>query len=358
MPGTPSMPRGGVAMHVRELNRGKCKTYLVGCPRTKKALLIDPLREHIARYLGYLAYHGFALDAVVDTHTHADHPTGSFQLRDLVEARLIMHRRALVPAVTHHVDDGEAFGVGELRFRVLYTPGHTPDSISLHVNGRVFTGDVLLIGGTGRADFAGGDAGVQYDSITKKLFTLPDETIVLPAHDYRGNESSTIGQEKRANPRIAGRTRDEYVALMASLNFPMPDKIQEVLQPNQSAIDDDKTKFPDLAELNRVRQLSADEVRTMLASSEPPFLLDVREPNEFRGELGHIGGSVLIPLRSLAERSTELEPHRGRSIVAVCRSGVRSTTAAAMLYGLGFERVYNLKDGMVDWNDRKLPVER
>jgi glyoxylase-like metal-dependent hydrolase (beta-lactamase superfamily II)/rhodanese-related sulfurtransferase len=342
----------------RELNRGKCKTYLVACARTRKALLIDPVRENISRYLAFLAYHQLTLDAVVDTHTHADHPTASFQLRDLVDARLIMHRRAPAPGVTHHVEDGEEIAVGDARIGVLYTPGHTPDSISLLTDGRVFTGDVLLIGGTGRADFAGGDAGAQHDSITKKLFVLPDPTLVFPAHDYRGNVSSTIGQEKQHNPRVAGRTRQQYIELMASLKFPMPEKIQEVLQPNQSAIDDDKAKFPDLAELNQVRQLGADEVSAMLGADDPPLVLDVREPTEYHGPLGHIPGSLLIPLRELAGRAGELEPHRDRSIVAVCRSGVRSTTAAAILFGLGFERVYNLKDGMVDWNDRKLAVER
>ncbi len=345
-------------VHFPELNRGKCKTYLLACERTRKALVIDPVRDNISRYLALLAYHELKLDAIVDTHTHADHPTGSFHLRDLVRSRLIMHRRAPVPAVDEHVEHGDRITVGDLALEVLYTPGHTPDSISLHAGDRVFTGDVLLIGGTGRADFAGGDAGQQYESITQKLFALPDETLVFPAHDYRGNTHSTIGQEKKQNPRIAGRTREEYVALMASLKFPMPEKIQEVLQPNQSAIDDDRTKFPDLAELNRVRQLTAEEVNTMIASTHPPLLLDVRELSEYNGELGHIRDSLLIPLRELASRAAELEPHRERAIIAVCRSGVRSTTAAAMLYGLGFERVYNLKHGMVDWNDRKLPVER
>lgn len=345
-------------LHFPELNRGKCKTYLVACAGTRKALLIDPVRENIGRYLGFLAYHRLALDAVVDTHTHADHPTAAFQLRDLTQARLVMHRRAPVPAVDEHVEHGESVRVGDIALQVLYTPGHTPDSISLYADDRVFTGDVLLIGGTGRADFAGGDAGQQYDSITTKLFTLPDATLVFPAHDYRGNTHSTIGREKTANPRIAGRTREQYVALMASLNFPMPEKIQEVLQPNQSAIDDDRTRFPDLAELNRVRQLAADEVARQLAADRPPLLLDVREPSEYDGPLGHIEGSVLIPLRELAARTQELEAHRDRDIVVVCRSGVRSTTAAAMLYGLGFERVYNLRDGMVEWNDRKLPVAR
>ena len=344
--------------HFPELNRGKCKTYLIACERTAKAVLIDPVRDHIARYLAFLAYNHLTLDALVDTHTHADHPTASFHLHDLTGARLIMHRRAPAPAASEHVEHGDKIRVGEAELRVLYTPGHTPDSISLHAGDRVYTGDVLLIGGTGRADFAGGDAGQQYDSITQKLFSLPNETLVFPAHDYRGNTQSSIGQEKRHNPRIAGRTRDQYIALMASLNFPMPDKIQEVLQPNQSAIDDDKTKFPDLTELNRVRQLNASEVNALLDSPSPPLLLDVREAAEYGGELGHIPGSVLIPLKELADRAPELDAHRGRQIVVVCRSGVRSTTAAAMLCGLGYDQVYNLKDGMVEWNDRKLTVER
>jgi sulfur dioxygenase len=345
-------------MLFRELNRGKCKTYLVACEKTRRAMLIDPVKGCAERYLAVLAYERLTLDALIDTHTHADHPTGAFLLKDLTDARLIMHRRAPVPVATQHVEDGDTIEVGDLALRVLYTPGHTPDSMSLYAGDRVFTGDVLLIGGTGRADFAGGDSGQQYDAITQKLFTLPDDTLVYPAHDYRGNTCSTIGREKQQNPRIAGRTREEYIALMASLNFPLPEKIQEVLQPNQTAIDDDKTKFPDLTQLNRVRQLTADDVSIRLTSPQRPFLLDVREPSEFTGELGHIPGSTLVPLRELAERAGELQAHRAGPTVVVCRSGVRSTTAAAILEGLGFDQVYNLQGGMVDWNDRRLPVER
>jgi sulfur dioxygenase len=345
-------------MLFRELNRGKCKTYLVACERTRRAALIDPVRTQAERYLAILAYERLTLDALIDTHTHADHPTGTFLLKDLTDTRLIMHRRAPAPAANEHVEEGDTIRVGDVQLRVLYTPGHTPDSMSLYTGDRVFTGDVLLIGGTGRADFAGGDSGQQYDAITKKLFTLPEETIVYPAHDYRGNTSSTIGREKSQNPRIAGRSREEYIALMASISFPLPEKIQEVLQPNQSAIDDDKTKFPDLTQLNHVRQLTADDVSSRLKSANPPFVLDVREPQEFTGPLGHIAGSALVPLRELAERAGELSAHRNGPTVVVCRSGVRSTTAAAILEGLGFDQVYNLQGGMVDWNDRKLPVER
>jgi sulfur dioxygenase len=339
-----------------ELNGEQCKTYLVACEQTRKAALIDPKKENISRYLALLAYHNLRLDALIDTHTHADHATGSFELRRLLGARLIMHRRAPVPLVSEHVDDGDVISIGSINLKVLYTPGHTPDSISLYAGDRVLTGDVLLIRGTGRADFAGGDAGKQYDAISGKLFVLPDETLVYPGHDYRGNTRSTIGEEKLHNPRLVGRTREQYVELMSSIEFPLPSKIQEVLQPNQTAIDDDRTAFPGLAELNQVRQLEPEEVNERLNAAQPPLVLDVREPEEYEGELGHIPGSQLLPLRRLSERISELESYKDGPIVVVCRAGVRSTTAAAILIGMGFQRVSNLKGGMLDWNDRKLPI--
>jgi sulfur dioxygenase len=216
---------------------------------------------------------------------------------------------------------------------------------------------VLLINGTGRTDFAGGDAGDQYDSITGKLYTLPEDTVVLPGHDYRGNTRSTIGDEKRNNPRIAQRSRDEYINLMESLKFPLPDKIQEVLQPNQSAIDDEITKFPALAQLNAINQLSCEQVKSEIEINHQLFLLDVRELKEFKGELGHIAGSILIPLKDLVSRAEELETHKDKHIICICRAGVRSTTAAAILTGLGFDNISNLRGGMLDWNDKKLPIQ-
>jgi glyoxylase-like metal-dependent hydrolase (beta-lactamase superfamily II)/rhodanese-related sulfurtransferase len=345
-------------MLFRELNRGKCKTYLVACEETGAAALVDPVREKLERYLAILAYFRLKLEAVIDTHTHADHRTASFDLRELVGATAVMHRRAPAPHIDRHVDDGDVLTIGKVDLRVLFTPGHAPDGISLHVGNRVLTGDTLLIRGTGRSDFAGGDPGAQYDAITGKLFRLPDDTKVFPAHDYRGNQSSTIGEEKRLNPRVAGRSREAYIELMNNLGLALPDKIQEVLQPNQTALDDDGMHFPTLAELNQVRQRSAAEADALLRSASPPLVLDVREPDEFDGELGHIAGAVLIPLKELSARACEVEAHKDRSILVVCRAGVRSATGAAILTGLGYEHVTNLKGGMVDWNDQKLTVER
>ena len=343
-------------MLLRELNLGKCKTYLVACERSRQALLIDPLRDKLERYLAILAYLGLKLDLVVDTHSHADHRSGAFDLKELVGARIAMHRSAPAPHVDLHLADGDELRVGEIRLRALHTPGHTPDGLSLYGEGVVFSGDTLLIRGTGRADFAGGDAGAEYDSIVGKLFTLPEETVVLPAHDYRGNTRSTIGEEKRLNPRLAGRDRDAYVDIMARLALPLPDKIQEVLQPNQSALDDDLMAFPNLAQLNDVMQLAPEAVAGLLARDDPPLLLDVREDEEYCGDLGHVAGARLLPLGQLASRAGELEAWRQRSIVVVCRAGVRSTTAAAILTSLSFEQVCNLKGGMLAWHDQGLPV--
>src|SRR5262244_2872207 len=219
-----------------ELNHDKCKTYLIGCEREGKAALVDPLKARIERYLALLAYHRLKLEYIIDTHTHADHRSGAAELSDLTGGPVLMHRRAPSPHVSIHVEDGEHLRVGDIDLRVLHTPGHTPDSISIAAAGRVLTGDCLMIHGTGRADFAGGDAAAQYDSITKKLFTLPGETIVLPAHDYRGHSQSTIANEMESNPRVAGRSRDQYVELMNNLGLPLPDGIQEALQPNQSEV--------------------------------------------------------------------------------------------------------------------------
>jgi sulfur dioxygenase len=345
-------------MLVLELNHAKCKSYLLVSEPARKAAIIDPLRDGIARYLALLAYRGWRLEMIIDTHTHADHRSGAAELGELAAAPVAMHRRAPSPNVKIHLEDGERVQLGDVEMRVLYTPGHTPDSISIVAAGHVFTGDALLIHGTGRADFAGGDAGAQYDAITGKLFALPDETIVLPAHDYRGHTRSTIGEEKRGNPRLAGKSREQYVALMSNLGLPLPEGIQEALQPNQSEVDAAGMTFPTLAQLNQVRQLSPAELAARLKNSNPPLLLDVRDEGEFRGELGHIAGAIRIALRELPERAGELDSARDRDIVTICRVGVRSTTAAAILTGLGFERVWNLKGGMLDWNDARLPRER
>jgi rhodanese-related sulfurtransferase len=226
------------------------------------------------------------------------------------------------------------------------------------ISGAVLTGDTLLIGGSGRTDFPGGDAGAQYDAVTGRLFALPDETVVLPAHDYRGQERSTIGREKRENPRFSGKTRDEYVALMAALGLPFPDKIQQALQINQSGFESGEVSFPLVAEVAGAPAVAASTLAAELASSSPPLVIDVREPEEFVGELGHIAGALLVPLDLLELRLPKLAGYVDRRTVLVCRAGARSATACAMLARAGFRRVENLDGGMLSWSRAGLPVQR
>ncbi len=345
-------------MILRELNGESSKTYLIADEGRGRAVLVDPLYPHVERYLAVLAYHRLELDLVIDTHTHADHLSGCPQLRFLVGSPIAMHKWAPSPAVDVHLEDGEMFSVGDLAVRVLHTPGHTPDGMSLLVEGHVLTGDTLFIGGCGRTDFAGGDAGAQYDSVTQKLFTLPGETVIHPGHDYRGHTTSTIEAEKRTNPRLANRARPDFIDLMNNLNLSPPQNIQDVLQPNQSALGCDEISFPDWGELKKVQVVDVEGLQAMLASGKPPVLVDVREPTEYSGDLGHLPGSVLVPLRELMNRLEEIQRHKQVPVVTVCRAGMRSATAAAILGRSGFADVSNLAGGLVAWNEAGLPVER
>ena len=345
-------------MILRELNGGSCKSYLIADEGRGRAVLVDPLHAHVERYIAVLAYHRLELDLVIDTHTHADHLSGCPQLRFLLGPPFAMQKWAPSPAVDVHLDDGDEISVGDLTVGVLHTPGHTPDGMSLVVEGNVLTGDTLFIGGSGRTDFPGGDAGAQYDAVTWKLFTLTDDTVVRPGHDYRGNTTSTIGQEKRTNPRLANRTRAEYIDLMNNLQLSPPQNIQEVLQPNQSALSNEDISFPDWSELCEVQEIDVHALRRMLSSTTCPLLVDVREPAEYSGELGHLRDSVLLPLRELMSRLNEIEQHKAGPVVTVCRAGMRSATAAAILCRSGFTDVSNLAGGLLAWTEAGLPVER
>lgn len=208
-------------------------TYLIADERTRKAALIDPVREHVDRDLTQLRELGLELVYALDTHTHADHVTGAGLLRERSGCKTVTSTRA-APCADLHLRDGDVLRLGELDIHVLETPGHTDDSLSYLVDGSVFTGDALLIRAAGRTDFQNGSAELLYDSITRRLFTLPDDTRVYPGHDYRGLTVSTIGEEKQFNARIAGRTREEFVRLMSGLNLPAPKKIAEAVPANRA----------------------------------------------------------------------------------------------------------------------------
>src|SRR5262245_29081781 len=279
-----------MALFIEELNGTNCKSYLLVAG--KQAALVDPVRERVETYRQLLAERGLKLSLVLETHTHADHLMLNLELKRALGAKVVMHRESPSPLVDRHVTDGDVIELGPESISVLHTPGHTPDSVSYLTERGVLTGDTLLIGGSGRTDFPGGDPGAAYDSVTERLFALPDATEVFPAHDYKGQKSSTIGREKRQNPRFVGKTRGDYIELMSLLGLPVPDKLQQALQVNQSGFEADEISFPLVADVLRIESIGADELARRLAGSAPPLVIDVREPEEFVGELGHIAGAL------------------------------------------------------------------
>lgn len=198
-------------------------TYLLGDRASGEALLIDPVFEKVDRDLTLLGELGLKLSWVVDTHVHADHVTGAGDLRQRTGARTAVSAKADVTCADRALREGDTLEFGSRRLRVLETPGHTDGCLSLVGEGRVFTGDSLTIRGAGRTDFQQGSPERLYDSITGKLFSLPDETLVYPGHDYRGCGFSTIGEEKRFNPRIGGgRSREDFAQIMRNLKLDAP----------------------------------------------------------------------------------------------------------------------------------------
>ena len=209
-------------------------TYLLADLELKEAILIDPVLEQVERDLKLLKELGLNLRYCLETHIHADHITGTGKLRELTGCLGIVPVNAHADCANRHIQDGETLKIGEIALKAIATPGHTDSHIAYFVNGeRVLTGDALFIRGCGRTDFQNGDAGTLYDSVTTRLFTLPDATLVYPAHDYRGLTVSSIGEEKRWNPRFVGRDRDNFIQFMNNLNLPDPKKMMEAVPANK-----------------------------------------------------------------------------------------------------------------------------
>jgi sulfur dioxygenase len=205
-------------------------SYLIARRRGGEALIIDPVLDHLDRYLRLIDELGLRLVKAVDTHLHADHVTALGALGAHTNCLTVMGERSRAEMLSMRVSEGETLTVDGLSMHVLYTPGHTDDSYSFVMPDRVFTGDTLLIRGTGRTDFQNGSATAQYDSLFSKLLKLPDDTLVFPAHDYKGDTVSTIGEEKRCNPRLQVQSAAEFAALMSSLKLPNP-KMMDVAVP-------------------------------------------------------------------------------------------------------------------------------
>jgi len=335
-------------MIFEQVETGGCRSYLVGCADTCTAALIDPESSQLDRYLALAARDGLRIRTLVETHTHADHFSASPLLARQLGARVVMHRLSPSPWVDLRVDDGDLLMVGKLRLQVMHTPGHTRDSISLLVEDHLFSGDALLIGGTGRTDLPGGDSGVLYDSLFGKLLTLPPATHVHPAHEYKGRAESTIGDETAHNPRLQAADKAAFITLMGNLNLGMPTHLTEALRTNMSG---GKTVAQMLAEAAAlVPFMSMSELKRRLdAGAEGLVVLDVRERDAF--DAGHIPGAQLLPRGQLELRVNQDLPDPTQRIVACCEFGRISTLAAATLRSMGFQRAVALDGGVKAWRE-------
>lgn len=329
-------------------------SYILAGGRGGDALIIDPVFDKVDHYIQLLRELDVRLIKAVDTHTHADHITGLGELRDRTHCVTVMGERSGADVVSMRVADGDHIDIPGVELEVIYTPGHTDDSYSFLLPDRVFTGDTLLIRGTGRTDFQNGDPRAQYESLFGRLLRLPDSTLVYPAHDYKGDTVSTIGEERAFNPRLQVKSVDEYVDLMNSLHLPNP-KMMDVAVP-----------------ANRHIGLHQEEVarrgwalmpaEAMRLVGQPSIaLIDLRETHE-RDVQGVIPGSVHMPYDDLDENIREggllheLAIATGKRIVFYCAFGERSAMAVQAAQDAGLHAVCHIQGGIDAWKKIEGPV--
>ena len=329
-------------------------SYLLASRAGGEALILDPVLEKADRYCQLLRELDLKLVKAVDTHLHADHVTGLGELRDRTQCITIMGEQSKADVVSMRVSDGDKVMIEGLSLDVLYTPGHTDDSYSYLMGDRVFTGDTLLIRGTGRTDFQNGSARAQYDSIFNRLLKLPEETMVFPAHDYKGDTVSTIGEEKRYNPRLQVRSVDEYVELMGNLNLPNP-KLMDVVLPANMHVG---LHQDDLAK----EGLSFTAREAIERMGRPDILLvDLRENSE-RAKHGTLPGALHAPYPGICEALQpggmlhEVAAATGRRVVFFCAFGERSAMAVAAAKKAGLANTAHIEGGIDAWKKAGGPV--
>jgi sulfur dioxygenase len=335
-------------------------TYLLGCDESRDAVVIDPVFEQHARDTALIRELGLNVCYVIDTHVHADHVTSAWLMRTSLNAEIVLSKHCNVEEVDVPVDHGDVLAFGNCSLSVVATPGHTNGCLTFVTSDRdmAFTGDCLMIRGAGRTDFQAGDVHELWRSIQERIFTLPDECLIYPGHDYAGRTVSTVGEEKRFNPRIGGDAREEdFVGYMENLGLAHPKLIDIAVpanlksgRPADDTMPREITWGPVTMTFAGIPEIRPDWVARHLSEL---FVLDVRSAGEFDGDLGHLDGACLIPLDELRERLDQL-PH-DRPIVTVCQSGMRSAMAADILLHSGFEQVANVAGGLIQWSRLALP---
>jgi len=330
-------------------------TYVLASRKGGEALIIDPVLGHVQNYLNLMERLELKLVKAVDTHVHADHITGLGELRDKTRCITIMGEQSPVDVVSMRVKEGDTIDIDGLSLNVLYTPGHTIDSYSFQLPGGIFTGDTLLIRGTGRTDFQNGDARAQYDSLFNKLLRLPDATLVYPAHDYKGETVSTIGDERLRNPRLQVNSIEQYVELMNNLNLPNP-KLMDVAVPANLTIGHRQTEALAPGEALTVEQAGG-------YLNDPGVIwVDLREDKERKRD-GFIPGSAHAPYPHL---ETYIDPNSPmhkklfsgtQRIIFYCAYGERSALAVRTAKEKGLSDVCHLVDGLAAWKKQGRQID-
>ena len=329
-------------------------TYLLASRPGGEALIIDPVLEKVDRYLQLVTELDLKLVKAVDTHLHADHITGLGALRDKTHCITVMGEQTKADVVSMRLGDGDKLTIEGLALDVIYTPGHTDDSYSFILPDRVFTGDTLLIRGTGRTDFQNGDARQQYASIFDRLLKLPDTTLVYPAHDYKGDTVSTIGEEKAFNPRLQVKSVDEYVALMNNLKLSNP-KMMDVAVPANMKVGLHQEEIA-----RRGWSLSVRDAMAVLGKPDIA-LIDLREHSE-RERHGTIPGSLHVPYTTLQEniRSggmlNELAKSTSKRVLFYCAFGERSAMAVQAAHDAGLSSACHIQGGIDAWKKASGPL--
>ena len=331
-------------------------SYLLADPKSRQAVLIDPVYEQHQRDAALIRELSLELVCTLDTHCHADHVTGAWLMKNALGSRIGLAEVYGAQNVDYPLVHGMNVPFGALSLEVRATPGHTAGCLSFVTSDHthVFTGDALLVRGAGRTDFQQGSAHELYRSIQQQLFTLPDGCAVHPGHDYDGRTCSTIGEEKTHNPRIGGKAREEdFVGYMDNLGLPHPKQIAVAVPANMQAGKPEHGEAsatpswgPVVTTYAGVREIEPTWVQKHASEVQ---LLDVRSQAEFDGELGHLPSARLIPLEELRARVAEIDP--SKPVIVVCQSGRRSAMATVILQKAGLTQVANLTGGMLRWRE-------
>ncbi|AOP33631.1 MBL fold metallo-hydrolase [Leptospira tipperaryensis] len=329
-------------------------TYLIADRETKEAAIIDPVWETVDRDLKLIRELNVHLTYILETHIHADHISGADEIRKNTLAQTAVSALAGIECADIPLEDGQELTLGNKIIKAIATPGHTNACMSFFFEGMVFTGDSLLIGGTGRTDFQEGSATTLYESITQKLFSLPEDTRVYPGHDYHGRTTTTIALEKKSNPRIGGdRSKEEFRKIMRELKLETPKKMHLAVPANLACGKLEPVRVMNPQTISGIPTVSNGEVFEKIGKVK---IIDVRFPGEFYGVLGHIPTARLVTLGSEFTRFLEAGD-RFEEIVFVCRSGKRSNQATEESIRLGYKFTASMAGGMLNWNERLLPKE-